>query len=233
MVKNKYVDFVSDEHFLRCVRWVCDSYPAEAGKIDMKALQRNIVDPFKMVFDIINGKLCVDDWIKNETIRQVDKTINNRIGDFHQKLLGGVKGWTDLGTGNQLKVDLKKDDETVFIELKNKFNTVNSDSLSKVRDKLEKAVSTRQKSVAYWAYIIEKDGSSGESEWNYLGKNNSKIRKVWGSNVYELVTGDKYALEKTWKVLPSAISDILKSKYDLTKEDRDKLVQFFKSAFMN
>lgn len=232
--RNKYVDFVSDEHFLKCVKWVCDSYPEKANiAVDMERLKRNNIDPFKMIFDISNGKIGVDSWIKNEVIRQSDKTINNRVGDFHQKLLGGVKGWINLGTGDESKVDLKKDDNSIFIELKNKFNTVNSDSLSKVRDKLEKAVSTYPKAIAYWAYIIERDGSSGESEWVYLGRNNSRVKKIWGSNVYQVVTGDQQALEKTWKALPFAISEVLGSKPNISKEDMDKLVEFFKSAFQN
>ncbi len=230
---NKYVDFVSDEHFLKCVNWVCRSYPRESDEVDMDFLQRNTIDPFKMIFDIINRNLNTDDWLTNEIARQADKTINNRIGDFHQKLLGGVKGWTDLRTGDESKVDLKKDDNSIFIELKNKFNTVNSDSLSKVREKLEKAISTHPKATAFWAYILEQDGSSGESEWTYLGENSPKIKRIWGSKVYELVTGDKKALEKTWKALPLAISDLLKVKYKLTKADQEILIKFFKSAFLN
>src|SRR3989338_11419261 len=183
--KNRYVDFVSDEHFLKCVKWVCDAYPEKSIDVDMKRLQKNVVDPFKMLFDILNSKIEVNDWIKNEVIRQADKTINNRIGEFHQKLLGGVNGWSDLGVGDDSKVDLKRNDNCIFIELKNKFNTVNSDSLSKVRDKLEVAIDKNPNAIAYWAYIIENNGSSGESEWIYLKSNNPKIKKAWGARVYE------------------------------------------------
>ena len=186
-----------------------------------------------MVFDIVNSKICVDDWIKNEVIRQSDKTINNRIGDFHQKLLGGVEGWSDLGTGDESKVDLMKNDKTIFIELKNKFNTVNSDSLSKVRDKLKTAVIKNKDAVAYWAYIIEKDGSSGESDWNYLGENLPNVKKIWGANVYEKVTQDVKSLEKTWKVLPLAIAETCGKKHKIDKNDMKKLIEFFKSAFEN
>lgn len=230
-VKNRYVDFVSDEHFLKCVKWVCDAYPVKSEKIDMTALQRNAIDPFKMIFDVINGKICVDDWLKNEVIRQSDKTINNRVGEFHQKLLGGVTGWDDLGIGDLSKVDLRKNDNSIFIELKNKFNTVNSDSLSKVRDKLEMAVKNNPKCNAYWAYILEKDGSSGVSTWIYAGKNEPRIKKIWGSNVYELVTGDKNALEKTWKALPIAISDLLGQKRELSQTDIKLLSEFFVKSF--
>ncbi len=233
LLKNKYVNFVSDEHFLKCVKWVCDAYPKKVETIDMEKLQKNVVDPFKMVFDTINKKISVEDWVKNEVIRQADKTINNRIGEFHQKLLGGVKEWTDLGTGDDSKVDLKKEDDTIFIELKNKFNTTNSDSLSKVRDKLSLAVKNNPKAIAYWAYIIEKDGSSGESIWNYLGDNNPKIKQIWGARVYSLVTEDSNALENTWKALPRAIGDLLGEKHKLSSDEMTKLIHFFKSAFLN
>ena len=166
MPKNKYVDFVSDEHFLRCVKWVCDAYPDKSSDVNMEMLQRNALDPFKMVFDIVNGKTEVETWVKNEAIRQFDKTINNRIGEFHQKLLGGVNGWTNLGTGDESKVDLKRKDNSIFMELKNKFNTVNADSLQSVRQKLERCVIKNPKAMAYWAYIVERDGSSGESPWS-------------------------------------------------------------------
>ena len=230
---NNYVNFVSDEHFLKCVKWVCDAYPKKVDIVDMNKLQKNIVDPFKMLFDIINGKISVDDWIKNEEIRQSDKTINNRIGEFHQKLLGGVKGWSDLGIGDDSKVDLRNDNNTIFIELKNKFNTVNADSLSKVRDKLSLVVTNNPKATAYWAYIIDKDGSSGEASWNYLGDNNHKIKRVWGARVYSLVTGDSNALERTWESLPNAISDLLGKEHKLNPNEMVKLIQFFKSAFLN
>jgi len=232
MSKNKYVDFVSDEHFLKCVKWVCDSYPAKSNVVvDMKRLQKNKVDPFKMLFDISNGKISVDDWIKGEVIRQSDKTINNKIGDFHQKLLGGVKGWTDLGIGDGSKVDLKRNDGLIFMELKNKFNTVNSDSLNKVREKLVKAVKSNKKAISYWAYIISKDGLSEESDWNYLGDKNPKIRKVCGAKVYEIVTGDRKALEKMWKALPKAIKQIVGKGLLIQQKDMKKLVEFYQQAF--
>ena len=91
-MSNKYVDFVSDEDFLDCVKWVCDAYPEDSSVINMDELKRNTIDPFKLVFDLINENMNIYDWIAHEKIRQHDKTINNRIGEFHQKLLGKVSG---------------------------------------------------------------------------------------------------------------------------------------------
>lgn len=158
---------------------------------------------------------------------------SNSSGIWNSTAQPAGTNWTDLGVGDESKVDLMKNDKSVFMELKNKFNTVNSDSLSKVRDKLSNAVTTYPKATAYWAYIIEKDGSSGESDWNYLGNNNPCIKKIWGANVYEIVTGDKKALEETWRALPKAISNIIGKEHKIESEDMKKLVEFFQSAFLS
>ncbi len=227
---NHYVGFVSDAHFLACARHVCGAYPTSDNEIDLVELRRNTIDPFKMVFDIINSGSTVDRWIRGEVIRQNDKTLNNTIGEFHQKLLGGVDGWVNLGTGDETGVDLRKEDNTVFMELKNKFNTVNSGSLEKVRDKLEAAVERYPRAKAYWAYILERDGSSGERVWLYRRRSDERIRRIFGKKVYELVTGDPTALESVWNALPKAIGDILGTEVSITDSDRAKLVEFFNAS---
>jgi hypothetical protein len=227
---NRYVNFVSDKHFLDCVRHVCAGY--YTAVLEIEKLRDNGLDPFKIIFDLINRKVRLQSWVRNEAGRQEDKSLNNRIGEFHQKLLGGVKGWKDLGTGDESKLDLVKSDNSIGIELKNKFNTVNSDSLDKVRDKLELFVRKNKSSKAYWAYIIEKDNSSGESIWIKKGRSeNKKIIKIWGAEVYRLVTGDKFALKNTWAALPKAISEVFSGKAVLASEDLKKLQELFASAF--
>jgi hypothetical protein len=228
---NQYVDFVSDEHFLKCVKWVCDAYLDPSLKLDKTWLQRNGVDPFKMIFDMVVRNRNFESLMEQEKSRQYDKKSGGRIGDFHQKLLGGVKGWVDLGVGDESKVDLKKEDNTIFIELKNKYNTVNSDSLNSVRRKLEKITKDFPNSIAYWAFVIEKNGTSGESEWIYLGDNNPKLKKIWGSKLYELITGKPDALERTWIALPIAIKDILKDSKTISSLDMKELQIWFKDAF--
>ena len=228
---NQYVDFVSDKHFLKCVKWVCDAYLDPSLKLDKTWLQRNGVDPFKMVFDMVVRNRNFESLMEQEKSRQYDKKSGGRIGDFHQKLLGGVKGWVDLGVGDESKVDLKKEDNSIFIELKNKHNTVNSDSLNSVRQKLEKITKDFPNSIAYWAFVIEKNGTSGESEWIYLGDNNPKLKKIWGSKLYELITGKPDALEKTWIALPIAIKDILKDSKTISSSDMKELQIWFKDAF--
>ena len=221
------MDFVSDDDFLRCVEHVCNSYP------DLEEVPEprtdNGIDPFKMVFDMMNHEISLSELKTREYARQIDKTINNTIGEFHQSLLGSVDGWTDLGTGDDTKLDLKMDDNSVFLELKNRFNTVNSDSLSKVRDKLERNLERYPDSTNYWAFLIAKNGDSGESHWKRKKKIVPNIRKIWGSNVYELVTCRRTALRDVWNALPRAINDVGHMHYRL--DDLEELVGWFDRAF--
>jgi len=209
------------------------AYPSPDSEVDMEKLQKNTIDPFKIIFDCSFNNVEVDDWVKTEQIRQEDKTINNRIGDFHQKLLGGVKGWVDLGTGDDSHVDLKKEDNSIFIEIKNKFNTVNSSSLSSLQQKLEAIIKKYPKATGYWGFILSKRGDSGETILSANDRTNPRIKKIWGSKFYELVTNDPNALSDTWKALPKAIKDIQSEARNFTGEDKKRLKYFFKSAFSN
>jgi len=230
--KNKYLDFVSDEHFLECVKYVCDSYPQISTEVDMGELGELGLDVFKMIFDINTRKITVDDWINSEVIRQADKTVSNRVGEFHQKLLGGVKGWKDLGRGHSLGIDLKNDKDTIFIELKNKHNTVKGEDLKHVFDKLKRISDQYLDAFVYYAYIIPKRPGSGERVWRTSQREQcEQVMEAWGARVYEIVTRDKNALEKTWIALPKAVEEVLGQKSLIRKKDMKRLAEFFRQAF--
>jgi hypothetical protein len=214
-----YVQFITDEHFKNCVRHVLNAYSnaislkesieesIKNGNIFQSLLFKNIVDPFKMAFDV--NKIGIEEWIKKEVLRQLDKSVEQRMGEFHQKILGGVEGWTDLGIGKE--VDLMKNDKSIYIEIKNKYNTCSSDALSAVRRKLEEITRNKHDAIACWAYIIAKTNQkSGEEVWVKTKFNKiDSVKKVWGEKVYQIVTGDKDALEKIYNALPTVILDVI------------------------
>ena len=214
---------------------VWEAYPAQIERSEIQVLKETSVDPFKMVFDMGNSGFGTKTWIKNEKIRQADKTVNNRIGDFHQMLLGKVKGWEDLGIGHITELDLRKRDNSVFIELKNKYNTMNSSSQSKCHDKLENVLEKFPKATAYWAFIVSKDGSSGEKVWVYNRHeehfSDDRLRVIWGKQVYELITENPNALEETWNALPLAINEFIDSKIEFNEQDKKILLELSQYIF--
>ena len=171
----------------------------------------NSLDPFSMQFGM---SLSSDkSWIATEVKRQLYKTFEQKIGEFHQKLLGSVDGWNDLGVGDDSKVDLSIDSGNFFIELKNIFNTCNSDALAKVRDKLYNIVKSNNNAKAYWAFIVPNTVSKQGSEvWIQKDKEtHQNLYKAWGAEVYRIVTNDSNNLFKTYNALNDVILKLNKN----------------------
>lgn len=228
---NKYVTFVSDEIFLEEVGKVVDAYATDEdlSKSPWEVLSNSseTIDQFKTLFDIYSNRFNLNDWKNFEIPRQHDKKASNRIGDFHQNLLGRVDGWVNLGRGHPTGMDLKKEDDTIWMELKNKYNTMNSSSLRDTRFKCEELAEKYPNAKVYWAYIVSQNYESFDKTWvyrdnkeNVVHEINDNIRNIAGRNVYTLVTGDETAFEQLFNALPKAINDIKKSKYNLTLKDQ-------------
>ena len=228
---DTYVSFVTNRDFEKAVRHVLaasdsakdfqSSVKEAVAKEDIFAcgLFNNSVDPFKMKFNI--SMSSQKEWLKNEIKRQIDKTFEQKIGEFHQILLGSVQGWRDLGIGDKTKVDLFHEDKEISIELKNKFNTCNSSSLAQVREKLEAIVNASETASAYWAFIIPNTKKKwGTKVWVKKGcRTNERLFKCWGRDVYKLVTDNAGALDETYEALPKAIKKINGDKGAPTSDD--------------
>ena len=84
---NKFIDFVSDKDFLECVKKVVEAYQSLDENVTPTSIlkeSKNTIDEFKTIFDVCVNQLSFDEWLKFELTRQQDKTINNKIGEFHQ-----------------------------------------------------------------------------------------------------------------------------------------------------
>lgn len=231
---NKYVDFVSDEDFLESVKHVVDGYPTsidDDSPITVLKESKNTIDEFKTIFDICVNQSNFEEWSTSEIIRQNDKTINNKIGEFHQILLGKVDGWVDLGIGDETEIDLKNEENTIFIELKNKYNTMNSSSTKTCREKLENVLKEYPNAITYWAYVINKNYKSEERVWIYKGHEDERIRRISGDKLYEMITGDPQSLKKTFNAIPRAIKDLKKYDYALSDKDKNTLNEYNKFIF--
>jgi len=230
VTKNKYVDFVSDKDFEKCVKHVIDAYKEETILED-KELQKNGIDAIKMTFDMWLDNNNFKKWRIKESARQKDKTLGNRIGEFHQMLLGKVDGWTDLGEGDETKLDLKKDDNTIFIELKNKFNTINSTSGAGTRKNLLEQIK-KHDAKGYFGYFIDKNGISEETEWVMKkGDNHKNLKRISGGKLYEMITEKENALEQVWSALPLALKNINKNTNPLTKKEQLEFKKWFDLAY--
>lgn len=217
---NKYVDFISDEHLLECVKNLHNSYLKAKNNISKKNFYSNKVDTIKLTFDSKFNNIREEDLIQSEILRQIDKSINNSIGTFHEQVLGGIEGFE---VGNLSGFDIKASDESLFADIKNKHNTMNSSSAEALFQKLARYADTYKKAKCFWVQILAK----GSFEENWKGEINgkeyshSRVFKISGDRFYALLSGEEDALIQIYKALPIVIEDHLNSieSGDLVKEN--------------
>lgn len=207
---NKYVNYISDEHFLNCVKKLHQSYLKAKNNISKKSFYTNKVDTIKLTFDSKFNEIKEEDLIQSEILRQIDKSINNSIGTFHEEILGGIEGYE---VGKLSGFDIKAKDNTLFADIKNKHNTMNSSSAEASFQKLARYANDYKTAKCYWVQILAK-GSFNElwkGEINGKEYSHSRVFKISGDQFYALLTGKEDALFQLYKALPNAIDDYLKS----------------------
>jgi hypothetical protein len=213
---NKYVNFISDEHLLLCVKNLHNSYLKAKNNISKKSFYSNKVDTIKLTFDSKFNSITESDLIQSEILRQIDKSINNSIGTFHEQILGGIKGYE---IGKLSGFDIKASDNTLFADIKNKHNTMNSSSSEALFQKLARYADSYKKANCYWVQILAKTSFNEHWKGEINGKeySHSRVYKISGDKFYALLSGNENALFELYKSLPKAIDDYLK----LTKSDKN------------
>lgn len=207
---NKYVNFISDKHLLNCIENLHASYVKAKEKISKKKFYNNKIDTVKLTFDTKFNKINEENIIETEILRQIDKSINNSIGTFHEQILGGIEGFE---LGNLSGFDIKAKNNTLFADIKNKHNTMNSSSAEALFQKLARYADDYKKAKCYWVQILAKGSFNEHWTGDINGKeySHSRVYKISGDQFYALLSGNKNALYELYKALPTAIDDFLKT----------------------
>ncbi len=122
---NKYVNFISDQHLIECVGNLHKAYMRAKNNLSKRSFYTNKIDTIKLSFDAEFNGLDEEALVKTEILRQIDKSINNSIGTFHEEVLGGIEGYE---VGYLSGFDVKATDDTLFADITDKANTMNSSS---------------------------------------------------------------------------------------------------------
>lgn len=219
-MKNKYVEFISDEHFLECVANLHKAYLKAKNNITKKNFYENKVDTIKLTFDAKFNEIDEESLIEAEILRQIDKSINNSIGTFHEQILGGIEGFQ---IGNFSGFDIKAKNDSMFAEIKNKHNTMSSGLAEAVFQKLARFADDNKKANCYLVQILAKKSFNQKWEGIINGKeySHSRVFKISGDKFYTLLSGQEDALLKLYKSLPLVVKDYLNSieRSDLIKEN--------------
>ncbi|WP_055435947.1 Eco47II family restriction endonuclease [Lacinutrix algicola] len=226
---NKYLKYISDEHLLKCIENLNNSYISAKSGVDTKKFYKNKVDTIKMTFDSKFNELDEETLIKTEISRQIDKSINNFIGTFHEEILGGIKGFE---IGKLSGYDVKAKDDTLFAEIKNKHNTMSSSSAEAAFQKLARFADDNKQAECYLVQVLAK--KCFIKKWSGIinGKeySHSRVNMISGDQFYKLLSGRENAFFELYKVLPKAISDFIKMKDSKDVESTSALEEITNSS---
>lgn len=187
-------------------------------QMNLKDFNKNLIDPIKLTFDSkVYGK-SIEEIIENEILRQIDKSNTNHIGYFHQNIFKYMgSDWEVPEEG----FDVINEDKHLFVEMKNKHNTMNSASAQKTYIKMQSKILEDDQAICMLVEVIAKN--SQDIDWKItLDKKpykNNRIRRVSIDKFYEIVTGDKDAFRKLCQILPTIIEDIVKDQTERTTEN--------------
>jgi len=117
-------------------------------------------------------------------------------GDIGQIILGSAPGFINLKQGHVTKCDVMNEDGTILIEVKNKWNTCNSDSTSKVLDKLALYKRENPNAECIWGIINPKKIVEGFDET--IIHHGVEIKKIQGLKLFSKIfthSGNDYSQE--------------------------------------
>lgn len=247
-----YLSWISDRDVEREVSTILKK-AVEAKKKAESNLERNVIDPFSVMFEMAGFDIpTVDMWKVSEKARQSQKSLANAFGTFHQGILGSASGWVNFGTGGV--VDVGCHSRKIIAEVKNKHSTVKGSDQYTVYESLESLVMPKSSKyhnyTSYYVEVIPKPKSRMPQKYNEeftpsvkeTGTNkpaNTLIRRIDGSSFYELVTGDSNALRDLYLVLPEVIKKVSKKRkpdgteefIELKQEQITTMLEYFNKAF--
>lgn len=217
------ITFISEEDFSQHVRATIQKYGDKLVSINLKRFNKNIIDPIKLIFDKTVYRASWEETINNEIFRQRDKSNNNDIGYFHQGIFqyiqgchvppNGEEGGWDVIYKNPDGISLPDGSfvHTIYVEMKNKHNTMNSSASAKTFIKMQNQLLTDDDCACFLVEAIAKQ--SQNIKWQTTVDNNKVghklIRRVSLDQFYALVTGQTDAFFKICMVLPKVIQQVV------------------------
>lgn len=219
------------------------AYTKQLSSFDLDDFNSNIVDPIKLLFDKNVFSKSYEEIINLEIHRQKDKSNSNIIGYFHQKMFAHIENCIVPPTGWDIVFTNSKGIK-INVELKNKYNTMNSSSAKSTFIRMQNEIINDSECICCLVEVIAP--ISRNIEWQICLEgskmSNDRIRRVSIDKFYELVTGDPHAFYKICRQLPDTIESLIQKNpsliiepdtvlEDLSEIHNDTLLALYKLAF--
>ncbi|WP_297485301.1 Eco47II family restriction endonuclease, partial [Sulfurimonas sp.] len=181
---------------------------------NLKEFNKNLIDPIKLTFDSkVYGK-TIEEIIESESIRQMDKSNSNNIGYFQQNIFKYIYNQNTRQTNWSVPkqgFDIVNDIDKIYVEMKNKHNTMNSSSSQKTYMRMSSKLNNMPEATCMLVEVIAKNSQNIPWKISLDGEpiSHNNIRRVSIDKFYEIVTGEKEAFKQLVEALPKVMDDVL------------------------
>ena len=211
---NYNLEFIDSNDLYNHVKDTVNKYKFT---MDLKNFNKNLIDPIKLTFDSKIYSKSLEETIEMEIIRQIDKSNSNHIGYFHQNIFKYINSeWEVPKEG----FDIINKRAKIYVELKNKHNTMNSSSAQKTYITMQNQILKDADITCMLVEVIAK--KSQNIPWkitiNKQQYSHANIKRVSIDKFYEIVTGDKNSFKKLVETLPKVLDDVL-------SQNREKIIE--------
>lgn len=226
------LSFISDENLYKHVKKLLLKCSEAFQPMDLTKFNNNLIDPIKLLFDQKVYKKPFDDIIKLEIQRQRDKTISNAIGMFHQELFQYIencevpsKGFDVIYTNPNPNTNQK-----IYVELKNKHNTMNSSSGPYTYMKMRSHIKEYPNDLCCLVEIIAKTSQNIPWQFSHNKKifKDEKIRRISIDQFYAIITKDSDSFFKLCQTLSKVIDGILEDNRTIDTNPQDTVLSELK-----
>jgi hypothetical protein len=224
------LSFISEDDFLKHVEATIQQYGEKLEQFDLKKFNKNIIDPIKLIFDKTVYKFSWEEIVRNEIFRQRDKSNNNDIGYFHQRIFQyindctvPVSGW-DVVFEKESGITLPDGDKVsrIFVEMKNKHNTMNSAASGRTYIRMQSQLLSDDDCACFLVEVIAKQSQNATWVVSVDGQKQKhrRIRRMSIDQFYALVTKQEDAFYQMCMILPSVIEKaVVSSSASVVPED--------------
>lgn len=232
------LNFISDKNLKNHIAETIKNYGEKLQSYDVKKFNGNIIDPIKLIFDKNIYNSSWEEIIKSEIFRQRDKANNNSIGYFHQKIFQYISGCTVPKSGWDVIFEKSGGIEIldcgkvgkIFVEMKNKHNTMNSAASAKTYMKMQGQLLRDDDCACFLVEVIAKKSQNISWTISLDGQKQKhrRIRRVSIDEFYRIVTGEENSFYKLCMILPEMISEVI-SDFEELKIPQDTVFEELKN----
>ena len=234
------LSFISDENLKNHIAETIKTYGEKLKPYDVKKFNENIIDPIKLIFDKNIYSSSWEEIINSEILRQRDKSNNNSIGYFHQKIFQYIAGCTVPKSGwdvifqkaGGIEIEDCGKVGKIFVEMKNKHNTMNSAASSKTYMKMQGQLLRDDDCACFLVEVIAKKSQNIAWVVSLDGQQQKhrRIRRVSIDEFYKIVTGNETSFYQLCMILPKMIEEVI-SNFDDLAIPRDTVFEELRTNF--